>query len=284
MGTDMLVASWLFAISSVLYLALIVELIIDDGSRAGEIVELNNYAQLVSAILFFFGSCYFVYVSYPEAVEKAWGEMQATDLSNMSWLQRYFTGNDFLKATWFFCLASTPYLVDAINIIAVEPGSYVGYAFFVGVSIYFMALSIWVLGCMPENMVANDGRGSSLFFDYIFSNLCCCTFSCKPEEFWRKHFGADFLAGSWIFFICSACSVPISIFEVISSSGADPYYWLMLAMTVGFTAGAGLFVVTSYPENMMTTKVYDSLCACCTDTHGKRSEDDGNAEETADLL
>ena len=52
-----------------------------------------------------------------------------------------------------------------------------------------------------------------------------------------------------------------------------------------FTCGAALFVVTSYPEDMMTTKAYDALCGCCRDTHSKRgSEEEGTAEEVADLL
>ena len=284
----MLCASWLFAFSSVLYVVMIVILIVKDGTKASEIIEINNYTQLVSALSFFFGSCYFVWVSYPEAVQKAWIEVQGVNVSEMTCLEKYFTGNDFLKATWFFALASTPYLVDAVNYVAEEPADFTGYVFFIGVCLYFGALSIWVLGCMPENMIANEGRGSSLFFDYIFANIFCCChigFSCSSKEFWRKHLGADFLAGSWIFFVLSLTSVPLSIYLLVATGGEDYYYWLMLMMTSGFTCGAALFVVTSYPEDMMTTKAYDALCGCCRDTHSKRgSEEEGTAEEVADLL
>ena len=150
------------------------------------------------------------------------------DVSKLSFLERYFTGSDFLIATWMFLLCGLPLFGYTGYILADDSGSLFGWELLVGSVGYVAILSVWVIASMPENLVANDGRGSSHFFDYVFQPYCfplfccygvCCRCCCNSTDlaFWKVHLGTDMLAGGWLFFLMAALLMPYAIYYAIVS-------------------------------------------------------------------
>ena len=135
-GTDMQVGSWCFLISAVEYFVLAVLMIFVEET-------VTNWSSLIGSIMFVIGSVYFLYVSYPEVMMEMF-KVTPEDVEKMSWTEKYFTGNHFLKATWFFLLACTPYIYDAVYIIIIEPTSAVGYAYLFGVLVSISGIFVWV--------------------------------------------------------------------------------------------------------------------------------------------
>lgn len=113
-----------------------------------------------------------------------------------------------------------------------------------------------LLAALPENMVANGGTGSTIFYDRVFSQNWCCCGCLAPMVLKWAH--TDMLAGMWSFFLLSASLFPFLVLDVIWY----PTYllsWLNFIMGVAFIAGAGLMVYTSYPQNFNSTVAFDTL-------------------------
>ena len=73
----MLVASWLFVIASALWVAQEANTMVSETAVHRFAVAFNHDCTLVCAILFLLGSVYFVYLSYPEEMERQMAELQA---------------------------------------------------------------------------------------------------------------------------------------------------------------------------------------------------------------
>jgi len=105
-------------------------------------------------------------------------------------------------------------------------------------------------------MVANNGTGSTIFYDRVFNqNWCFCGCFAPMMLKWAH---TDMLAGMWFFFLLSASSFPFLVLYVIWY----PTYlvsWLDFIMGVAFIAGAGLMVYASYPKNFNSTMAFDTL-------------------------
>ena len=96
---------------------------------------------------------------------------------------RYFTGNQMLQAAWFFLLASTPYLVDGVNLVVQYPTWFVGYTFLFAVIGGMATMSVWVIAFMPDSLISNGNNGSTFFFDQLFCKfVCCCLVRTKVSE------------------------------------------------------------------------------------------------------
>lgn len=256
LGTDMLVGSWLFLIFSVEYLAYSIWLIYDGLSEDADDELVGFYGtNVVCAVFFLIGSFWFVQFSYPESMEELFA-IDEKRVSEMTWMERYFTGTGLLKATWFFAFSTLPYAVDALVDIIETPDSVDAYAYLAAILLTFALLGIWVYSAFPENMIANGGQGSSAFYDNIIApcNCCCGGAGCNC----KRHFGTDFLAGSWIMAIlCAlwALDGTYGVIEDVSSISS----WASLTMAIGFFLGCSLYVYTSYPENPMTTLAWDTV-------------------------
>jgi hypothetical protein len=104
-GTDMLLSTWLMVISSCFYeiLSLLYCL---RNARSTDTDDESNYAVaydaiiFVSATTFLFASCMFLHISYPENYRELMEKLATTDISKMSFTERYFTANSLLIATW----------------------------------------------------------------------------------------------------------------------------------------------------------------------------------------
>lgn len=91
-GTDMLIASWCFVAGSGIWVIIELQVIITESGVHRFFVAFNHYCTLACTILFFLGSIYFVYLSYPEELQKMHYTITHEDASKLSFTQRYFTG------------------------------------------------------------------------------------------------------------------------------------------------------------------------------------------------
>ena len=220
---------------------------------------MNDYTALTSSIAFVLGSVYFVYFSYPEQMAKMYN-VTPESVARMSWTERNFTGNEMLKATWLFLLAIIPYCVDAVYLTIDYPTSAIGYAYMLGLVVVIAGLYVWVISCKPENMIANEGRGSSFVHDNFVAKCCCCC-----AEVWKRHLGSDFLFGLWFFMAFNVFFLSYALLYVTAISASSYIGWMWLTMAIGFTVGTYLFILSSYPENMQTSYFWDyfiSPCCC----------------------
>ena len=74
----------------------------------------DRWGNAVSGLLFTVGACYFVNISYPEEMERCAREALTVDVSTLTFMERTFTFNDMLLATWSFELGCVPYVVIAL--------------------------------------------------------------------------------------------------------------------------------------------------------------------------
>jgi hypothetical protein len=105
-------------------------------------------------------------------------------------------------------------------------------------------------------MVANNGTGSTIFYDHVFSQPCCCCGGLGPLMLKWAH--TDMLVGMWFFFILTAASVP-PLVAYVAWYPSEVNTWLDLVMGLAFAAGAGLMVYAAYPENFNSTLAFDTL-------------------------
>ena len=181
-----------------------------------------------------------------------------TDVSKLSFYDRYITGNDLLTMAWFYLLAvlcffiyplaslktgKNPRLFEALGLILLF------------VSLLFMIL--WIISCMPQNIKENNGRGRS------------------------------YLLGAWTFFILNLLSVLYVGRNVYNKPTGDLI--CLFVTSVSFTIGAALFVRTSYPEHHISALVYKNLCSKSsvrydsTESHMTQALDDEESTERIPL-
>jgi len=96
LGTDMLMASWLFVLASAMWVGVESDTIASENVKSFP-VAFNHDCTLACAVLFLLGSVYFVYLSYPEEMEHQMADLaklaqDPSKIDDMSFIERYFTG------------------------------------------------------------------------------------------------------------------------------------------------------------------------------------------------
>mmetsp|Transcript_105729 Transcript_105729/g.305733 ORF Transcript_105729/g.305733 Transcript_105729/m.305733 type:complete len:337 (-) Transcript_105729:66-1076(-) len=260
-GTDMLIASWFFLASSVLFVAMEVDAIMEDPDTNTDIT-VSYYCGFAVSILYLFGSVYFVWLSYPEEMARMEKQIATEDASTLTFSERYFTGSDMLIATWFFLACGFPYLVYAFFMMFHCPTNWIGWVAFLGCGVYAAVLAVWVIAAMPENLQQNGGAGSTYFMDRCIRPLCCLCWEDgnSTDLFFRRHVGNDMMAGTWLFFIFAMLLVPYAFYMCIVEPD-DSYSWLTMGSNAGFAFGAAVMVYTMYPEHVGSSAVWN-LCTC----------------------
>lgn len=261
LGTDMLVASWLLLISTCLWVAVELEIIFsEDVSKS--YINLAHWSIVATGILFVIGAYYFVLMSYPEEIQRMAVFMKGAhnDPADLTCMQKYFTGTDLLIATWFFYIAALPVMIYGLYMIAVDPTMYVGYVYVVGCLAFFAVTAIWLIGAMPENMIANEGMGSSYFYDFFAHRCCgiCIQRGSATDEYLRVHIGSDVMFGMWLFTLMSFLGIPWGIYEIFFND-YDVIGWLDFSMAFTFALGMAILTYTSYPGNMESHFVWDVI-------------------------
>lgn len=262
-GTDVLMSCWFLLISTIFFVLVPINGFIEDSSRS--LVDTVYYSCLLaSGVLYLFGNVMFLSVSYPDAMESLLVSTMQTDIEKLSFLERYFTGNNILAMTWFFALATLPLAVYYVwAVCAGEISGAYGTIAIIAIAISFASLLFWVIACFPENMIKNEGRGSKFFIEFMERyNLFC-----GLESFWRAHLTGDFLVGSWILFILALFSLPSSLVYFFMDPGNFDAYMILLS-SIFFVLGAALLVHASYPGNF-TSDLSWQILTC---THDGKSQ------------
>lgn len=246
-GTDILVASWCLIISTFFFLMIPINYFYsyDDTSLMDDIY----YSTLLaSGTCYFFGNFYFLSISYPDAMDNLLITAMTQDIEKLSWMEKYFIGNNLLIMTWFFALALVPVVIYyAIAWINGEVSAVYSVLVLIGFIISSTSSFFWIISCFPASMVMNNGRGSSYFLDFLRSNHL----TCRSKKFWSKHFCSDFLVGSWFFFFTSLFSViPATIDLALYDQNIEIICYFL--STCFMVVGSGLMVHASYPGNFQS--------------------------------
>ena len=105
LGTDMLFSTWLMVISSCFYQILSLVYCLrnirsTDTDDESDYVISYDAIIFISATTFLFASCMFLRISYPVNYVELMNKIATVDVEKMSFLERYFTSNSLLVATW----------------------------------------------------------------------------------------------------------------------------------------------------------------------------------------
>lgn len=228
---------------------------------------------LASAILFLLASCWFVMLSYPEQLEHDLAcveEFAVIDSieKRKSFGERFVWGSSLLMLMWLFLLALLPLYV---LVIWAYTSSNISVLYFVAYFLFLIFVTLlllfWITATFPENMIKNNGQGSSYFYDLCLS--CCCgekisggtnggnsssssSYGNGDEEeltcssFWQKHTGSDFLVGSWVFFGGAGLVLAVSVYYVYAEWTNVLIYFVLFSAVLLFL-GSALLVSSSYP-------------------------------------
>jgi uncharacterized membrane protein len=196
-GTDLLIASWLFLISSFIFVIGDMLLL----AEADDTFYIVLYAiVLVACVVFTYGSFVFLELSYPEKLDDMIERMILMDLDKLTFWEEYFIGNDFLVMAWLFFFAYM--ILFVFPIWAMANGSLsVEYGFiFIGCLLVFLPVfCLFIVACFPHNLIDNNGTGSSMVFDNTIGRCC-------KLDWLHTHFGSDLLLAVWGFFLIATLS------------------------------------------------------------------------------
>lgn len=266
-GTDMLVATYLYLISSVFFVVLSMQVLFVELAKATtEQIDPSTTAHYIGtafmSIFFLIGNIYFIKMSYPETMMVMVYRVMTNDPAHMTFTQRYFTANEMLISIWMFMGAFiVPTILESIFEL-----------FFLGEWKHaLMDLNTMIIGTVifmpfmissfPDCMRMNNGQGSTFTYDYLISpclGLNKSVDSMKTEhrvkyekrvEFWTKHLGNDMLAGAWELALMGvAAGIPSLIYFVTNPflPAAISAFWSGMP----FCLGSILMLHAMYPENM----------------------------------
>jgi len=241
-GTDALLGSWFLAAASLLFALYGLALVIESWNSDDATWVTFAWGNLASGVMFMVGSFYFVSVSYPETMDRCAREALTVDVDTLSFVEKHFTFNDMMLATWSFELGCIPYLVVAAAYLA-EGGhrnTVLGALLLSATLVGMACLYVWVRSAMPHEMQKNGGNGSSEFYE-IFIEPCC-----GDNAFLRRHLGTDLQAGGWLFFGPTAVAAALALALVCVFPGSLDA-WIGFVQMVLLAVGAGLLLRSMYP-------------------------------------
>jgi len=241
-GTDALLGSWCLLVASALYALYAADLVVESWDSDDVPRVTFAWGNAVSGLMFTVGAAYFVNLSYPEEMERCAREALTVDLDSLTFVERTFTFNDMLLATWSFELACVPYVVISVTYACDGRDLGLGLLMLFGSIVCMGCIYVWVLLAMPAHMQQNGGAGSSKFYD-SFVHPCfggCC------DRALRRHLGTDLQAGGWLFFGPTALATLGSLVLVfVAPASFDAWsFFVQLAL---LSIGAGLLLKSMYP-------------------------------------
>eukprot|EP00592_Proboscia_alata_P004335 CAMPEP_0194379628 /NCGR_PEP_ID=MMETSP0174-20130528/40173_1 /TAXON_ID=216777 /ORGANISM="Proboscia alata, Strain PI-D3" /LENGTH=544 /DNA_ID=CAMNT_0039162461 /DNA_START=152 /DNA_END=1787 /DNA_ORIENTATION=+ len=250
MGTDSLVGSYLFLLSSVGYLSMTIYSLHQKSNTATSVQFALQLANVFSAVLFTLSSLYFIKLSYPEIIMLMIYRSAAIDPETMTFLERYFTANDMLIALWLATAAlGLPYL-SLVLYECLVLGEWVNGLIVFLTTILGVALSgVMSATAMPDCMRANNGKGTRVVFEKCVVPLLGLKNDSDRFTFYSKHLGNDGLVVAWTLGILGTlCGIPVTILVILHPRSIS--MWLIFWSTMPFSVGSLLFVRASYPETM----------------------------------
>eukprot|EP00977_Amphora_coffeiformis_P008807 scaffold1992_cov187-Amphora_coffeaeformis.AAC.25 len=176
-GTDSLVSAHLYVLSSIFYVTqtlLQLSTVASSSTTVDACRVPHAAANAFGAILFLVASKYFIKLSYPEVTMIMAYRAMTKDPTQMHFWERYVTANEVLVVLWIITGAVVvPNLVVALYEAAVLQEESQAWTDFLGALVTLPLLGILNVSAMPDAMRANNGRGSSFFFDGFWSPLLC---------------------------------------------------------------------------------------------------------------
>ena len=152
-----------------------------------------------------------------------------------------------------------PFLVEGlVNMIsppADDPPDAAASLFF-GCLIAMPLLVLFSMTATDEAMRHNRGSGTTYAWDGCVAP--CVRRLAGPERvaYWQRHLGTDGLFIFWIFFVMMVTSLPplvpmwlLDLDNAKELCGHSMSCGASLALTIPFTAGSGLMLRATYPEN-----------------------------------
>ncbi len=223
------------------------------------------YSHSHLTVFFTLASIYFIKLSYPETIMLMAYHVMSIDPNDMTFFERYFAANEMLIALWLFTAGFLlPYVFVVLYELFISNQYHKALVDIITSIVAIPLTAVFNISAMPDAMRANNGRGSSFFFDKFWVHLLCLkapggdvesgssTNANDRYAFWVKHVGNDGLAGAWIFAIIGIIS-GIGVIPLVIMNPTSPNAWFIFWSTMPFSVGAILLVRASYPENMNTS-------------------------------
>ncbi len=283
-GTDALVSSYLFLVSSVAYNMVCIRNLQREELYSAQTPPYqlaHSFANSFASIFFTLGSVYFIKLSYPETTMLLAYHAVTRDPNTMSFMERYFTANEMLIALWLFSAA----FIVPLTIVALYELFFLheigrGILDLVSILIATPLVGVLNIAAMPDCMRMNNGQGSSFFFDHFWVNLLRLNdgegesgagtgknadserspssenSNSSRRAFWLKHLGNDGIAGAWIFAVLGVVGgIGVTALVIFESSVKN---WLIFWTTMPFSIGSLLLVRASYPDTMNSSIFFSS--------------------------
>lgn len=149
-SSDILVASWLFLLSSLCWGFMAIDLLVTE-SKVPRRVSIEQWIQLIAAALFTLGSLFLVegahpvYMAGPKAriISRQRASSKVSPHSNN---HSYFTQTDVKIASLLFFICAIPFFILGMYSIITDPRSSFGYVYLIGSVISILAMGVWALG------------------------------------------------------------------------------------------------------------------------------------------
>ncbi len=274
-GTDALVSSYLFLISSMAYNMVCIHNLRKEELYSAETPAYqlaHSLANTFASIFFTLGSVYFIKLSYPETTMLLAYHAVTRDPNTMTFMERFFTANEMLIALWLFTAAfivpqTLVALYEFLFLHEVERGL----LDVVSIIIATPLVGVLNIAAMPDCMRMNNGQGSSFFFDHFWVNLLglnedeggastdserSSSENSTRRAFWSKHLGNDGIAGAWIFAVLGVVGgVGVTLLVLFEPTAQN---WLVFWTTMPFSIGSLLLVRASYPDTMNSSIFFSS--------------------------
>jgi hypothetical protein len=298
LGTDLLLGSWLFLLSTVFFAVVTAiqlykvtdtdTIIWNIASTADDNDDVDDYYTdsaenlwlyaliLVVSVVFIGGSYVFLRLAYPENIDKMVTTLTTVDVTTLSVWEKYFTAN-FLWMSWIFAFAFLLFIYPTWGVATIAESLAYGEVL---IAVWLACLLVFVVFIafhLPENMLATQGHGSSMVFDIMCS--CCCA---KEEgAFMCTHFGTDFLCAMWAIMAFAFCSIVASIYSLSKDSNDIENIIQFVACNL-FLAGSILMLWASYPDQMKSDRSWRFLV--CNYEFDVEDKDNRTPNESTRLL
>ena len=239
-GTEQQLGAWLMVLGSLLF-------VVDCWIRMDEALAhppaygtpdiASPSLYLASAVTWLLGIPLLLVASYPEEVLRLAVEVEQG--ARATGKPAHVTVSSTLVGAWGLFVGSVIFLAGASVEVTHHPPSDVTPALYFAAGIYLiLATGLLVFGAMPEQLIANDGQGSTM----LAQNLGGGSLDALLERFAPN----DATAGMWFFTLfllidCAYGTIDLAVERT----------WRAAFFLVGqlpFAAGAWLLTVATYPD------------------------------------
>jgi len=255
LGTDMLVAAYLWLLACVIYLGYSIYELSKDWYSA------KQWCDVVSSAFFVYGCVVLCQSSYTSYLLRL-AEQIKRPPTPLTFCEEWYSSNLLLKTTQLFMMGTIPFMLEGFFMILAEPTGFKGYGLLLGLTSLLPLLCFWTYTAKDENLRLNGGGGSSYVWDWMLKHGVC---GWRPAAKLKRHIGKDghlalwimaALAGSLITLITIAIPVCplLQLDSLCPETGFLLFLWFVGAL---LSVGMALMVYATYPENFNSSLFFD---------------------------